>query len=235
MQNTPYTAHTPQQIQKASFDFISQTLKQKGIVLPKEQISITVRVIHATADFDFAATLKYSSDVVPYAIKLLKNKRPLIITDTNMAKMGINKHLTKKLKIKVLCFTAKKQIAKQAKKQNTTRAATVIKFIAKKANKHFLSKMSFTRPLTRPLIFAIGNAPTALQELLNLYNQKKLFPALVIGIPVGFVNVAQSKKALIKSDLHYITNKGNKGGTPACVAICNALLQQATQDKKDAT
>ncbi|MEG1537546.1 MAG: precorrin-8X methylmutase, partial [Clostridiales bacterium] len=134
-----------------------------------------------------------------------------IVTDTNMAKTGINKTMLAKLGGQAHCFMADDDVADQAKRQGTTRAYAAIDKAAK---------------LDVPLIFAIGNAPTALIRLYELIQAGELNPRLIIGVPVGFVNVVQSKELIMTTNIPYIVAKGRKGGSNVAAAICNALIYQ---------
>ena len=134
-----------------------------------------------------------------------------IVTDTQMAKAGINKTILGKLGGEVHCFMSDPDVAEEAKKREITRA---------------IVSMEKAASLQKPLIFAIGNAPTALICLKELMNAGKLNPALIIGVPVGFVNVVESKELIIDSDVPYIVARGRKGGSNVAAAICNAMLYQ---------
>ena len=145
---------------------------------------------------------------IPDDIKLLKNGA-IIVTDTNMAKSGVNKAALKKLGCEVMCFMSDEDVAAEAKLNGTTRAAASVNKAAK---------------LGKPIIYAVGNAPTALVRLSETIGDKSFVPALVIGVPVGFVNVVQSKELIMASGVPYIAAKGRKGGSNVAAAICNALL-----------
>ena len=134
-----------------------------------------------------------------------------IVTDTNMAWSGINKRALERFGGKVCCFMADEDVREAAKKDGTTRAAASMKKAAS---------------LPGPLIFAIGNAPTALVTLYELIQEGRLNPALIIGVPVGFVNVVESKELILKTDVPHIVARGRKGGSNIAAAICNALLYQ---------
>ena len=135
----------PEEIEKRSFEIISQELESKGIRLPEEQAMITKRVIHTSADFDYVETLCYSRDAVKIAKELILNGAD-IVTDTNMAMAGINKKMLSHFGGEVHCFMADEEVAQEAKARGTTRATVSME----KASK-----------LTKPIIFAVGNAPTA--------------------------------------------------------------------------
>ena len=198
----------PEQIEQRSFEIIDGELKKRGIVLPKEQEMITKRVIHTTADFEYTDTLTFSEGAVGIARELLK-KGADIVTDTNMALSGINKRSLAGLGGEVHCYMADETVAKLARERGTTRAAVSMEIAAK---------------IQKPVIFAVGNAPTALIRLYELIEEGKLAPALIIGVPVGFVNVVQAKELIMETDVPYIIARGRKGGSNVAAAICNALL-----------
>ena len=200
----------PEEIEKRSFEIISQELESKGIRLPEEQAMITKRVIHTSADFDYVETLCYSRDAVKIAKELILNGAD-IVTDTNMAMAGINKKMLSHFGGEVHCFMADEEVAQEAKARGTTRATVSME----KASK-----------LTKPVIFAVGNAPTALIRLYEMMQEGAWKPAFVIGVPVGFVNVEAAKELIMETDVPYIVNRGRKGGSNVAAAICNALLYE---------
>ena len=198
----------PGDIEKRSFEIIGEELKERGITLPAEEEPVTKRVIHTSADFEYAQTMCYSKNAVQVARELLR-RGASIVTDTNMAKAGINKTALAKLGGEVYCFMADEDVAREAKERQVTRATV---------------SMERAAALPGPVIFAIGNAPTALISLYELMEQGKFRPEFVIGVPVGFVNVVQAKELFLESDVPYIINRGRKGGSNVAAAICNALL-----------
>lgn len=208
MENIEYVR--PQDIEKRSFAIISQELEEKGIVLPKEQELVTKRAIHTSADFDYAKTMTYSDHAVEIAKKLIQNGAD-IVTDTNMALAGVNKKELAKYGGEAHCFMAEEEVAKIAKERGVTRAAV---------------SMEKAAQIEKPVIFAIGNAPTALIELYEMIQSGKYRPAFIIGVPVGFVNVEAAKDLILKTDVPYIINRGRKGGSNIAAAICNALLYE---------
>lgn len=203
----------PEEIEKRSFEMITDELMQRGISLPKEQEMITKRVIHTSADFDYANTMIYSENAVPVAKELLKNGAD-IVTDTNMALSGINKKALAKLGGCAHCFMADEDVAKTAKMRGVTRAAV---------------SMEKAAVIEKPVIFAIGNAPTALIRLYEMMQESRWRPAFVIGVPVGFVNVVAAKDLIMETEVPYIINRGRKGGSNVAAAICNALLYELTR------
>lgn len=196
----------PADIERRSFEIIGQELGDR--VLDEEKAPIIKRVIHTTADFEYADSLQFSEQVVEKALAALK-RGACIVTDTQMGKAGINKKVLAKYGGEVFCFMADEEVAKTAGEQGTTRAT---------------ASMNKAALLEKELIFAIGNAPTALVRLYELMQENKLSPALIIGVPVGFVNVVQSKELIIESKAPYIVARGRKGGSNVAAAICNALL-----------
>ena len=198
----------PMDIEKRSFEIITEEL---GYDLPEKEAPIIKRCIHTSADFDYAKNLCFSEDVVEKALKALKNGA-CIVTDTQKAKSGINKKALAKYGGEVYCFMSDADVAETAKKNGTTRAT---------------ASMDKAAEMNKPLIFAIGNAPTALVRLYELIEDGKLKPELIIGVPVGFVNVVQSKELIMQAEVPYIVAKGRKGGSNIAACICNALLYMA--------
>ena len=197
----------PSDIEKTSFSIIERELAEKNIFLPEELAPIIMRVIHTTADFEYAQTLKFSPNVVEIIKNAVLNGAD-IVTDTNMALAGINKKTLAKFGGEAHCFMADEDVAKQAKELNLTRASVSMKRAAQ---------------IQKPVVFAIGNAPTALVELCSLM-QEGFKPVAVIGVPVGFVNVVPAKEMIMASGVPYIVNEGRKGGSTVAAAICNAIL-----------
>lgn len=214
MKNIEYVK--PTEIEKRSFEIISDELEKRGIVLPKEQELITKRAIHTSADFDYADTLCYSEDAVRIATELIKNGAD-IVTDTNMALSGINKKVLETYGGKVHCFMADEQVAKEAEKRGMTRASV---------------SMEKALEINKPVVFAIGNAPTALISLYENMQAGKRKPDFIIGVPVGFVNVEAAKELFINSDVPYIINRGRKGGSNIAAAICNALIYMVRDNRE---
>lgn len=199
----------PMDIERRSFEIITELLGDRK--LDPENELVIKRAIHTTADFDYAETLVFSPHAVKKGIEALKNGCD-IVTDTQMAKAGINKTILASLGGEVHCFMADADVAEAAKKRGVTRA---------------LVSMEKAARLSKPCIFAIGNAPTALVSLEHLMEAGTLSPALIIGVPVGFVNVVESKQLLLENALApYIIARGRKGGSNVAAAICNAMLYQ---------
>ena len=196
----------PQDIEARSFEIITEELGDKHI--EEAYAPIIKRVIHTTADFDYADNLVFSPNVLEMALKALRNKA-CIVTDTQMAKAGINKKALKELGIEVYNFIADADVAELARANGTTRSVAC---------------MDKAAALNRPVIFVIGNAPTALVRIYELVQEGKLKPELIIGTPVGFVNVVQSKEMILTLSVPYIIARGRKGGSNVAAAIINALL-----------
>ena len=173
-----------------------------------EELPVVKRVIHTTADFDFAQNLRFSPGVVSLAREALK-KGAAVVTDTNMAAAGINKAACAKYGVNVICRMAEPAMRAEAEARGTTRAVVCMEEAVK---------------TTPNAIFAIGNAPTALIRLCELIDEGLCAPSLVIGVPVGFVNVVESKNRLIQTNVPYIAALGRKGGSPIASTIVNALL-----------
>ena len=199
----------PMEIEQRSFEIITELLGDR--VLDPENELVIKRVIHTTADFDYADNLTFSDHAVQKGIAALKGGCD-IVTDTQMAKAGINKTILASLGGEVHCFMSDLDVAQEARSRGVTRA--------------FVS-MEKAAALEKTCIFAIGNAPTALLSLEQLMEEGKAAPALIIGVPVGFVNVEMSKELIIeKARAPYIVARGRKGGSNVAAAICNALLYQ---------
>ena len=198
----------PTEIEKRSFEIIGKELQDMGITLDREQEPITKRVIHTSADFDYANTMRYSDGAIEKAKELIRNGAH-VVTDTNMALSGINKKRLAEYGGQVHCFMADEDVAKEAKERQVTRATV---------------SMERAAGLNVPVIFAIGNAPTALISLYEQMTEGKFTPEFVIGVPVGFVNVVAAKELFLNSDVPYIINEGRKGGSNIAAAIVNAIL-----------
>ena len=196
----------PMEIEKRSFEMITEELGDTPLVPGTEMI--VKRCIHTSADFDYAKNLCFSENAVERAVEAIKNGA-CIVTDTQMAKSGINKTVLSRFGGEVYCFMSDEDVAKLAKENGTTRAT---------------ASMDKAASLDKKLIFAIGNAPTALVRLYELIQEGTLSPELIIGVPVGFVNVVQSKELIMKANVPYIVAKGRKGGSNIAACICNALL-----------
>ena len=196
----------PAEIEKRSFEIITEELGDR--VFDPLQEPIIKRAIHTSADFEYADSLCFSEHAVEKALDALR-KGAYIVTDTQMGKSGINKKVMAEFGGEVCCFMSDPDVAEEAKRRGVTRAVVSMEHAAK---------------LPGPLIFAIGNAPTALVHLYELVKSGAVKPELIIGVPVGFVNVVQSKELIMHADVPYIVAKGRKGGSNIAACIVNALL-----------
>ena len=204
----------PGDIEGRSFAIITKELAERRIVIPEEQEPVTKRVIHTSADFGYADTLTFSENAVAVAKSLIRNGAD-IVTDTNMALSGINKKVLETYGGMAHCFMADEEVAKEAKERRVTRAVISMEHAAK---------------LDKPVIFAVGNAPTALIRLYELISDGIYRPAFIIGVPVGFVNVEVAKEMILHTDVPCIVNRGRKGGSNVAAAICNALLYEVRRE-----
>ena len=198
----------PMDIEKRSFEIITELLGENQP--DPETAPVVKRVIHTTADFEYRENLVFSEHAVRQGIEALRQGCH-IVTDTHMAMAGINKTVLGRLGGEVHCFMSDPDVAEEAKRRGITRAAV---------------SMERAAALDKPCIFAIGNAPTALIALKELMDAGKVRPALIIGVPVGFVNVVESKEQILGCDVPYIVARGRKGGSNVAAAICNAMLYQ---------
>lgn len=195
----------PEAIEAESFRIIEVELGPHGF--SPEEFTIVQRVIHATADFEFAHTIRFHSKAIQSGIEAIRSGRK-VVADVQMVQAGVNKVGLKKFGGDVLCFMGDEDVATKAKTEGVTRA---------------IVSMRKATEIAPGAIYAIGNAPTALFELIRLAELAK--PALVIGVPVGFVSAAESKDELARTDFPHITALGRKGGTPVAVSIVNALIR----------
>ena len=199
----------PMDIEARSFEIITEELKEMGIELPKDQAPITKRCIHTSADFDYAKNLMFSEHAIERAREAIKEGAS-IVTDTQMARSGINKKKLNHFGGQVYCFMSDEDVAERAKANGTTRA---------------VASMEKACELDEKLIIAIGNAPTALIHLYELIQAGRIKPELVIGVPVGFVNVVPAKELIMtQEEVPYIVARGRKGGSNIAACICNALI-----------
>ncbi|MBQ6180427.1 MAG: precorrin-8X methylmutase [Ruminococcus sp.] len=202
----------PTDIEKRSFEIIESELESE---IPGDIKPIVIRAIHTTADFDYAKNLYFSDNIVDKALAAL-DRGAIIVTDTNMARSGINKAALARHGCECMCFMADEDIAEAAKLHRTTRASASVDKAA---------------GLRKPVIYAVGNAPTALIRLCEHISDGSFIPEFVIGAPVGFVNVVQSKETLISTGIPCIVARGRKGGSNVAAAICNALLYMLDNKK----
>lgn len=198
----------PADIEKTSMEIIRAELARMGKEIPAELEPVVLRVIHTTADFEYADTMTFSSGAVEKAREALR-AGARIVTDTNMALAGVNKRALARWGGEALCYMADPGVAEEASARGITRASVSMERAAR---------------LEGPTIYAVGNAPTALLALRDLMDTKGYRPALIIGVPVGFVNVVNAKERIMETDVPWIVNRGRKGGSGVAAAVCNALL-----------
>ena len=203
----------PKEIEERSFAIISEELGARTFA-PHTEL-IVKRCIHTSADFDYADNLCFSQDAAVKAMEAIQ-RGVSVVTDTNMAKAGINKVSLGKYGGSVHCFMADAYVAEAARLHGTTRASESMKKAA---------------AMGEPFLYAIGNAPTALVTLYDLMQEGQVKPELIIGVPVGFVNVVQSKELIMSSDVPYIVARGRKGGSNIAACIVNALLYMIDNDR----
>ena len=205
----------PAEIEARSMEIIQSELGER--TFPAEVLPVVKRVIHTTADFDYADNLVFSTGAVEKGIAAIKGGCT-IVTDTQMARSGINKRVLEKFGGEAVCFMSDPDVAAEARERGETRATV---------------SMERAAALEGPVILAVGNAPTALVRACELIEEGKWAPALIIGVPVGFVNVVESKELLLTMDTPHIVARGRKGGSNIAAAICNALLYQASNNERE--
>ena len=204
----------PAQIERASLSIVREELRRRGIRISKEELPVVERVIHATADFDYAENLMFTDRAVLFGMEALRAGVP-IVTDTNMAWAGVSKQGLARLGCEAYCYMADPEVARAAKEADTTRAAAAVRFAA---GRH------------PNAVFAVGNAPTALLEM-----ERQLLagfrPSLIVGVPVGFVNVVEAKERLweccLRCGVPAVVSRGQKGGSNVAAAVLNALIYEA--------
>lgn len=197
----------PMEIENKSFEIISPYLK--NLNLSEEETKIFSRIIHAAGDVDYAKIIKISDGAISAAKNAIQNGKN-IFTDVEMVRTGINKRTLKKFGGEVFCKVADDEIKKFAAQEKITRSMAAMRNFGKNLNDS---------------VVAIGNAPTALFEVLRLVEEEKIFPAVIIGVPVGFVGAADSKEKLVEQNkIPFITVEGTKGGSSIAVAAVNAIL-----------
>ncbi len=198
----------PMEIEKRSMEIIKGELG--GRTWPEPEFSIVKRCIHTSADFDYGDNLFFSENAARLGVEALQ-RGASIVTDTQMAASGINKKKMEEYGGQVYCFMSDPQVAEEAAKRGCTRATVC---------------MERGMELSQEVIFAVGNAPTALIRLYELIREGKKKPALIIGAPVGFVNVVEAKELILEAGVPCIVPRGRKGGSNIAAAICNAMLYQ---------
>ena len=205
----------PQEIETRSMEIIEEELGERAAAWPPEELLVVKRCIHTSADFDYGENLVFSPGAVEIALEALRNG-VTIVTDTSMAAAGINKRSAAALGVEVRCFIADPNVAAEAKGRGITRSAVCMERAA---------------ALGRPVIAAVGNAPTALMRIKELAEEGRFRPELVIGVPVGFVNVVEAKEMILGTDIPHIVARGRKGGSNIAAAIVNALLYQVRREE----
>ena len=201
----------PEDIEKTSFAIIEQELREKGREIPEDRRHVVLRVIHTTADFEYLDTLQFSDGVLETASAAIR-RGARIVTDTTMAMAGINKRKLASFGGEVRCYIADPAVAEQARQEGTTRSAAAVDKAVREAEK-----------TGTPLIFAVGNAPTARLALEEKIRQGYR-PELVVAVPVGFVNVVEAKERIMRSGAPFICSRGRKGGSNVAAAVINAIL-----------
>ena len=205
----------PQQIEEKSFQLIDERVPSHPF--NRREWTIVRRMIHATVDFDLVQTTTFHPEALSRGISALRSGTP-IITDTKMVKAGISLKRLRKYKTKILCAISRADVIREARSTGRTRAATAMHKLADGLGGS---------------IVAVGNAPTALFELLEIAKNESHRPALIVGVPVGLVGARESKELLIQSGLPSITVRGEKGGSPLAASIINGLAQLAGEQNSD--
>jgi precorrin-8X/cobalt-precorrin-8 methylmutase len=203
----------PEDIESLSFNIIDEEAGNHGF--NRKEWSIVRRMIHTSADFEYMNSICFSGDPIAVGIKAIKAGKN-IITDTEMARSGIRKKSVEGFSGRVSCLINDGNVTAKAKKEGTTRARMAV---------------DLSGDTLEGGIYAVGNAPTALLRLIELINENKIRPALILGFPVGFVNAAESKALLTKTDIPFITNKGRKGGSNIVASVVNALIILAGESR----
>lgn len=203
----------PEEIEKRSFEIIERELGEAE--LDPLKAPVIKRVIHTTADFEYLHNLCFSEGAVEKIMTALR-EGTCVVTDTQMAKAGINKKQLAKYGGQVYCFMSDEDVAARARENQTTRA---------------VASMDKAAALSGDVIFAIGNAPTALVRLYELMEEGRIHPKGIIGVPVGFVNVVEAKELIMQADCPFIVARGRKGGSNVAAAVCNALLYELRDEE----
>lgn len=199
----------PHEIEKESFRIILSEMKEHSFTA--QELMTVQRVIHATADFEYQDLIRFSPQAISRAIAAIRSGAP-VFSDVQMIAAGVSKNLMNNYGMQISCLVSDPRVVELAKDEGVTRSQTAMTLLGNELN---------------DAIILIGNAPTALFEVLRLYRQESVRPAFIVGVPVGFVNAVESKAALMETNLDYITVEGRKGGSTVAVAIFNALLRLA--------
>lgn len=205
----------PADIEARSMEIIAQEMGPHSYT--DQQLAVVKRCIHTSADFDYVTNLLFTPNAMEAGLEAIR-KGCTIVTDTQMARSGINKRVLHKFGGDVVCYISDEDVAQEAKQRGETRATVAMERAAQ---------------LEGPVILAIGNAPTALVRACQLMDEGKFAPALVIGAPVGFVNVVESKNLLESMEGEHIIARGRKGGSNIAATICNALIYLASNNERE--
>ena len=200
----------PHEIEQLSFQIIDREAGDHGF--PDDQWPVVRRVIHTSADFEWQTMIRLHPRAITAGVAALRGGCT-IVTDTNMARVGIRARDLSRLGGSVKCFMTDERVAETAAREGITRAKAAVDVAVAEVPDG---------------IYVVGNAPTALLRLLELIDQARVHPALVVGLPVGFVNAAESKALLLESRVPFISNVGRKGGSNVAAAVVNALIVMAT-------
>ena len=205
----------PAEIEQRSMEIIASEMGTTSFT--QEQLPIVKRCIHTSADFDYVKNLRFTAGAVEAGLAAIR-AGCTIVTDTQMARSGINKKVLGKFGGQAVCFMSDEDVAAEAKARGETRATV---------------SMERAAALMGPVILAVGNAPTALVRACELMEAGTFSPALVIGVPVGFVNVVESKELLASMPGEHIIAMGRKGGSNIAATICNAMLYMASGNARE--
>lgn len=215
----------PMDIEKRSMEIIAAELAARGIAVDPEEDPVVRRVIHTSADFDYAENLVFSEHAVSRMREAIAHGAS-IVTDTEMARAGISKRNLESCGGKAVCFMSDTLVAAEARQRGVTRASVSMERAAE-------MNEEMRKEGLPGLLFAIGNAPTALIRIHELMEAGKLHPAGIIGVPVGFVNVVEAKELILRGgagqDAPHIVARGRKGGSNVAAAVCNALIYGITR------
>lgn len=206
----------PSEIEKRSMQIIEAEMSMEALEkFTKEELKVVKRCIHTAADFDYEKNIIFSNDAMSKALKLFKEKT-IVVTDTTMALSGVNKTVLSKLGVEIKNFIADEDVIKEAKLRGLTRSAICMEKARslKEQNKD------------TNIIIAVGNAPTALIRIFEMIEDKSFEPDFIIGVPVGFVNVVESKELILETKVPSIVARGRKGGSNICAAIINSIIYQ---------
>lgn len=203
----------PHEIERESFRIIRAEMGAHSF--PEDKLAVVVRVIHATGDFDFKDTIRFHPQAVQSGVEAL-GRGCTVVSDARMVEVGIASTILAEFGGHIVCDIKRPEVYRTAKELGLTRSAVAMRHNAQNIHGG---------------IVAIGNAPTALLEVIRLVREEEIRPALIVGVPVGFVNAAESKEELLTLDVPYITTVGRKGGSSVAVATINALLRLAVNNK----